>query len=169
MTMCDVTDNILTINNPEWSVKAVFAAIVTVFRALRTRVGELLLITERDDTGITEEKLDSRTELIQKGYRICRALYTLAMNTVNKELKRRVDNSLSSLHEMDDEKLIDFMQILYGIADGYVAELVDYDILEAEITALDAAITDFIELENRSNSSYIAEELCKCRASGENP
>ena len=44
LNMVDVIDNILTINNAEWSVKTVFAALVTIFRNLKTEIEALLLI-----------------------------------------------------------------------------------------------------------------------------
>jgi len=141
--MGDVVDDILVINNAEWSIKTVFATIVIAFRALKTRVQELLLITERDDTGIAKDKADSRSDLIGKGYRICRAIFTYASSTGNDSLANRVDNSISSLQAKDDDKLIAFMTNLHTIADDNATALADYDILPADITALEAAITDF--------------------------
>ena len=144
LNMVDVIDNILTINNAEWSVKTVFAALVTIFRNLKTEIEALLLITERDDTGIAVDKADSRTDLIAKGHRINRAVYTFALSTGDDALARRVDTPLSSIQAMDDKQLVANMQILHDLADDNVSDLADYDILPADVTALQSAITDFL-------------------------
>lgn len=145
MNMVDVSDNILTINNAEWIVKAAFAALVTIFRNLKAEIEAQLLITERDDTGIAVDKADSRADLIAIAHRLYRAIYTFAMSTGDDNLARRVDTPLSSLQAMDDKQLVANMQILYTIADDNIADLADYDILPADVTALDDAITDFLD------------------------
>jgi len=141
--MFDVMNNIFNIYNSTWSSKTVFAPLVTEFRSNRTRIGQLAIISVRDDTGITIDKNDSRELLIAKAMHLGKAIKTFAMLSGNDMLGKRVSKSQSDLIAMQDTLLIAEMNSILAVANENDTALEDYEIEATDITAFETAITDF--------------------------
>ena len=154
----DVVDEILIVHEAEWILKAIFAALVVTFRSIRTRIAELLVITEIDHTGIAADKAVIRDDLITKGYRICRAIYLYAKNTSDLSKAQIVDDSLSDLKVKDDEKLIAYMKTIHALAVEDAVELVDYEVEAAETAALLVAITALEDWKADPTSSTVQQK-----------
>ena len=145
VTMIGTTLNLIGLNSVEVATKPKFELMVDELKDYFDLIEALAIIEGRDDRGISIEKADSRFLLETKGHRIGRALYSWAMSEGNDLIAKPVDDSLSSLKLLDDSKLTYEMLRYLKYAQDNAADLLDWDILAADITDFEASITTFKE------------------------
>ena len=142
--MIYVIANLLTINELVWTPKTVFAALVVLFRGKADLIMPLLMIINRDDSGISIDKNDSRMLLIMKAMRIGKAIHTYAMVSGNDKLSKMANHPESMIKDLPDKDFISVMKIYHQVATENVLALVDYEVTAGDISDFNDEITAFL-------------------------
>jgi hypothetical protein len=117
--------------------------------ALETVIDNIQLVAAEaiaDHTGVTEDKAAVRLQLEQQTFTALTALLGLARDTANNKLKRRVGFTLSDLQGMRDAVLHFNATVVHSMATTHSAALAGYAYTPAQLAALEATLTDFLDI-----------------------
>jgi hypothetical protein len=103
------------------------------------------LIQESATEGVTQDKQQAKDEVVTMAIKVGSATYAYATVTENLTLQALVGYTKSELDKSRDTVLIDKLQIIYGAGNDNVANLADYGILPADITAFDGLIAAYVD------------------------
>lgn len=145
-TMFQTTVDYLDTQNALWSGTAAFVDAVT-----RAKAGIDAIDTSSDKqqtptTGITGDKQTRRDDLEAKTLEIADQLSALAAKNGSANLGAQVEMSKSSLDKMDDSTLEQTAERVVGLANDNLTALADYNVVAADVAALNNARTDFAEV-----------------------
>lgn len=143
LSMYLTTEEVLDNNNAVWSgtpafvtAKAQFSAHIDTIEA--TRGGQ-----ELDRKGIAENKKNKKEDAIAKALPIIGGLVAFASATGDTQLRQEVDYTERELSRMRDTILSDALLIISARATTHTADLVNYNVSGAQITAFATAVNDY--------------------------
>lgn len=120
-----------------------FTPLFTKFKANTNGIMVLLDQQEVNTSGIKDKKVLLRTGLASKAYDISRKTEAYASFANNLILEKEVHFSETSLTKATDSKLESRAQIIYEKANANIADLMPFDVTEADLIALKDAIDLF--------------------------
>ena len=130
-------------NNAAWMGVAGF---VTQFGFFNTKVSEIQStrnIQIGDISGFTVEKAVKKAEMITDTLKVSKGVVAFALATNNPGLKEQVDYSKTDLEGARDELVAGMCQIVHDRANDNILALADYNIVAADLTALQTSIGDY--------------------------
>ena len=131
----------LTKNNPVWSgVKAVSDA-VTALKTNNSVIAQKANEQQTATDGAVAAKVQTKHDLEEKILEIADQLSSLAAKNSDVNLAAQVEVSLSALDKMDDDQLEATGKNISALATANIAALADYNVLPADVTALDGLVT----------------------------
>jgi hypothetical protein len=119
---------------------AAFAPIFTIFQDTVAEMEDAIAGESAIITGTTMDKASLRLALALELKRIGDAIASYAATVNNNALREAVSLSLSKLKKLREELFVAQAQNYYGLADANVAALAPWNILPADITALESMI-----------------------------
>jgi hypothetical protein len=142
-SMMETTLTFLDENNSVWSGKVAFTAAVNKAKAGVAAIREAAARQESPTGGISEEKAALRIKLEDLVLEIGDSAAAFASESANADLAADVHVSRSSLDQAQDDNLVQIAERVRDAATAHVGQLKDYQVENAEITALSEAITAF--------------------------
>lgn len=142
-TMFQTAVQFLDDHSAVWSGTPAFADAVTRAKAGIEDIDTATDKQQMPTTGITGDKRTLRDDLEAKTLEIADQLSALAAKNNDSNLGAQVEMSKSSLDKMDDTTLELTAERVVGLANDNIAALADFDVLAADVTALDAARVAF--------------------------
>lgn len=106
-------------------------------------IGQNRQVQEVDRTGLTKNKVQLRSELVNLILQFSAAIKAYATVIKNLDLKTRANYNPSELKTVSDPVLADIGLLLKDLATPYSKELLKYFIGEAEFTELDRLLVEF--------------------------
>jgi len=106
-------------------------------------IGEYRQVQEGNNTGLTMDKSQLRSELVRYVLQTSAALKAYAITMKNNELKVKCDYGVSDLVRSSDPILLDIAVLLSGLAAPLKVELSRFFVGEKELNELDQLITAF--------------------------
>ena len=106
-------------------------------------IGEYRQVQEANNTGLTREKVQLRSDLIRSILQFSSALKSYAIANKNNELKAKSDYSDSDLTRCPDPRLYDIGVLLLGLTTPLNGGLTDYFIGEMELKEMDRLLAAF--------------------------
>jgi hypothetical protein len=143
VSMFETTIAVLDTNNALWNGKAAFADAVTEAKEGVAAVREASARQESPTSGITDEKMEARTDLEERALEIADQVSALGAKTRNAALMAQVQVTRSSLDLSQDDNLVQTAERIRDAAKDNTAALKPYGINTADITALTNAIDTF--------------------------
>lgn len=108
------------------------------------QIAQYRQVQETDNSGLTETKIDLRTNVISKVLLLSAALKSYAISTGNKELKTKADYSKSYLALAADPVLYDIGILLVNLATPLLTELTKYFITSEKLDEITVLLADFL-------------------------
>lgn len=145
-----------------WGAVVAFASNMT---QLKSKIDEIELIKEAQETDITGWAMDKKAklfEVIKKAMVIAGATKALGLATANNVLVQEVSYTRSDLKKARDTDFITMVKVIFNKAKDNKTALVDYGITEAMITAFDALISEY-QLMVEDPRTKIAERKSKTK------
>jgi hypothetical protein len=143
ITSFQTTIAFLDDNNPLWSATTAFADAVTRAKAGMQAIDDSADKQQTPITGVTVDKAQTRSDLEDKILEIADQLAAFAAKNGNHDLAAQVQVTKSSLDQMPDTDLEQTAERVSNLATTNINGLKDYDVVAADITALDTARTAF--------------------------
>ena len=106
-------------------------------------IGEYRQVQEGDNSGLTTDKSQLRSELVRSVLQISAALKAYALTVNNNELKVKCDYGLTELVRIADPILLDIAVLLSGLAAPLKGELPKFFVGEKELNELDQLTAAF--------------------------
>jgi hypothetical protein len=127
-------------NGTIWNgVKAV-SDTVAALKSNNDVIAQKANVQETATDGMTPQKVQAKHDLEEKTMEIADQLSSLAAKTNNVVLGAQVEFSLSALDKLDDEQLEAKGKNISTLATANITALADYNVLPADVTALDALV-----------------------------
>jgi hypothetical protein len=123
-------------------------AFVQIYTRYKTELEDLAVMAEaqeRATTGVTGDKQQAKEQAITLAIKVGSATFAYASVTENLTLQGLVNYTKSALDKSRDTVLIDKLKVIYEAGNDNVANLADYGITAADITAFETAITSYTE------------------------
>ncbi len=121
-------------------------AFADAYTDLKTRVNNIQTFAqnqEQDISGIAQDKQAARQTMCNLALPIASAVHAYAVKTKNNTLANSVDFSLSDLTGGRDVQSRDKCQNIYNTANTNLANLANYGVTAAKLTALQTSITGY--------------------------
>jgi hypothetical protein len=106
-------------------------------------IGQYRQIQETDNSGLTKNKVQVRTGLIQSILKFSIALRAYANSVKDVELKAKVNYGLSDLKKTADPVLVDIGVLIFGLADSLKSDLSRFIIVDGDFTEMDRLLNAF--------------------------
>jgi hypothetical protein len=153
--MFETTINFLDDNNSVWSGTPAFADAVT-----RAKAGVVAIDTATDaqqtpTSGVTDDKAQARDELEEPLLAIADQLSALAVKNGDNDLAAKAEMTKSSLDKMTANDLEQAAERVAGLATANIAALADFDVIAADVTALNAARTAFVGIKDSPRQAAV--------------
>ena len=107
------------------------------------QIGQYRQVQETDNSGLTEVKIDLRTNVITQELQLSAALKSYGNSTHNKELKTKANYSKSDLSQSADPVLYDIGILLVNLATPLQAELSKYFVSVEKLNDLGNLLMEF--------------------------
>ena len=133
-------------NNSVWSGLGAFVTAFGDYEGIIQKIRDARLIQEGQTVGISENKQKDEDEMIDKTIEIGSAVFAYASDISNNELREKIDYSPSSLRRARDTILKDRCQLVHDEANNVIANLSDYGIAAADLTDLQNAIDNYVDI-----------------------
>lgn len=108
------------------------------------QIAQYRQVQEADNSGLTETKIDLRTNLISKVLQLSAALKAYAISINNKELKTKADYSKSDLMQAADPVLYDIGILLVNLATPLLTALTKYFITSEKLAEVSTLLVEFL-------------------------
>lgn len=123
------------------------------FKALVDNITAAAPLSAVITTGITADKLVSKTDLSQMTATIAGQIYAYAAKTENNQLRDSVDFSASQLRKLKDGEIAVRCQTIHDLGVANKGALTDYGVTDAKLTALQTAINNFAQNAQKPRSA----------------
>lgn len=133
-------------HNNIWSGLGAFVTAFGDFEGIIQQIGDARLIQEGQTVGIAENKQKEEDEMIDKTIEVGSAVFAYASDIGDNELREKIDYSPSSLRRSRDTVLKDRCQLVHDEANNVIANLSDYGIVAADLTDLQNAIDNYVDI-----------------------
>lgn len=143
LSMFNVATNYLVLSIDYTSLLPGYSALFELFKE---KTEEIMALRERQEinkSGIRDRKQFLRADLAAKAYDICRKTEVYATLSENSILAKEVHFSETALSNTTDLKLESRALIIFEKANDNIANLAEYDVVAADLTALKVAIDLF--------------------------
>ena len=143
LTMTLAVEGICDANSPIWQPLQAFA---DAYADLKTRVTNIQALGQsqaQDNTGITQDKQNSRQAMCDLALPIASAVHAFAVKNKNNQLATQVDFSMSDLMGGRDVQSAQHCQNVHDLANTNLASLGTHGVTAAKLTALQTAITGY--------------------------
>jgi hypothetical protein len=144
--------NVLNVCNEHSQEYAGIPALGNAVNELKQRVSDIQSATqqqtESSPKGVTKDKRDAIDNLTDISLKIANSLYVYGFDTGNNRLLEKVSVNKRMFYNVHDQTALTLAKIIAVEAKANDVSLLDYGINEADITALDAAITQVDKLIN---------------------
>lgn len=107
------------------------------------QIGQYRQVQETDNSGLTEVKIDLRTNVITQVLQLSAALKAHANSINDKELKVKADYTKSDLIQSSDPVLFDIGMLLLNLANPLQTQLSKYFVTPAKLQELSNLLTEF--------------------------
>lgn len=128
-----------------WIGLPAFANAFTQFKAELGGLDTVAALQEKATTGVTQDKQQAKEEAITRAIQVSSAVFAYASVTENSTLQALVNYSKTALAQSRDTLLIDKLQVIYEAANDNVADLANYGITAADITAFEASVNSYAD------------------------
>jgi hypothetical protein len=121
--------------------------LVTVHQRLTDGILQIALyrqVQETDNSGLTETKIDLRTNVISKVLLLSAAVKSHAIAIGDKELKTKADYSKTYLAQAPDPVLYDIGILLVNLATPLLTSLTKYFITSEKLAEINTLLADFL-------------------------
>ncbi len=126
-----------------WTASAGMTTAVADLTTHLTNIDDFSMGQTEDTKGVTITKGAKRITLVAKTVKVADALYAFGNATGNTTLAGQAKVNKSELEKMADTLLSDKAQSIRNLGNTNIASLADYNVLPADITALQTARTAF--------------------------
>jgi hypothetical protein len=130
-------------NNNAWQTVSAFADAYADFQTHVTNIQTLSQTQSQPTTGITLDKKAARQTACTTALPIAQAVHAYAVKNKNNQLAAQVDFSLSDLTGGRDIQSAEHCQNIYNAANTNLANLANFGVTAAKLTALNGAIAAF--------------------------
>ena len=107
------------------------------------QIAQYRQVQETDNSGLTETKIDLRSNLVTKELQLSAAIKSYANVTSNKDLKTKAEYNKSKLFQVSDPVLYDIGILLVNLATPLQAELSKYFVTPEKLAELSGLLEDF--------------------------
>jgi hypothetical protein len=127
-------------------------AMVNSVNGLKTQVKKIQSVTQQQTEtlpkGATKDKSYAIDRLVELSLKVASPLYVYAFNTADNRLLEKVNVNKRMFYNVHDQEALTLAKIILAEADTHREALVDYGVSSADITELEAAISQFEALIN---------------------
>ncbi len=116
---------------------------VGIFNALLEQLGELMMIADENNKGVTTQKQVNRNNMQQLALSISGALFANAKNTANEMLAAKATTNISTLNQKRDTDVLYWCERLLTLVTPVAASLVPFGISAAMITDFENNIATY--------------------------
>jgi hypothetical protein len=163
--------------NKNWSVVAALARAVGELADAAARIGEILKATAipadgSPSGGVSAGKAACVETLVPAASILAGALHAYAVEQGDAELAALTDVSESDIGKLNEPKLVAFCSKIVSLATEHLDDLEDYDVEQADVTALDKQTQAFAKecpkprqkvAKNRANNQALPAQFQKTR------
>ena len=142
-TMYEAVSDLLDANTAKTASMPAFVTAFNSFKDAMAAISEKNIQKNTATTGRTATKNQKQTELIEAAVPVAGALYALGTATEDPRLQALGNVKKGYLSNLRDTELTDAVTNIKNLADGYSADLADYGITAAIISALDTKLTAY--------------------------
>jgi hypothetical protein len=133
----------LAIYAPLWSAKpAIVAAKAFVENSIK-RIRLYRLVQERNHKGLTTAKTQVQSGLVNAVLKLIDGLVSYASSVNDQDLLQSINYTKSDLTHERDNNLVDMARVVYTAAEPRAHELSEFEVTEADITAVDDLIGQY--------------------------
>ena len=143
LRMYGSTEDICVINTATWTPITAFGAAFVLFQNGIVEIENLHVKQEADLKGITENKNNKESALINSALIISKPMVAFANVTNDPQLRQEVDYSEDTLKRSSDEDLQARCTIIKEKAAAHAAGLTPYGVTAPMIASLGTALTDY--------------------------
>jgi len=143
LRMFKATEKICVNHTVTWTPITAFGAAFVLFQNGIVEIDHLQVKQEADLKGITENKNNKESVLINSSLTISKPMAAFANVTNDPQLRQEVDYSLGDLQKSSDSDLEARCTLIKERAAAHAAALVPYGVTAGMLTALDTALTDY--------------------------
>jgi hypothetical protein len=142
-TMYEAVSNLLDANTAKTASMPAFATALNSFKDAMAAISEKNIQKNTATSGRTATKNQQQSALIEAAVPVAGALYALGSATEDPRLQALGNVKKGYLSNLRDTELTDAVTNIKNLADGYSAQLADYGITVAVISALDTKLTAY--------------------------
>ena len=143
LTMALAVEGICDVNPSVWQSLPAFADAYTDLKARVHNIQALGQSQSQDNSGLTQDKQNSRQTMCDLALPIASAVHAFAVKSKNNQLATQVDFSMSDLMGGRDVQSIHRCQSIYDLASSNAASLGTYGLTAEKLTALNAAVAAY--------------------------
>jgi len=142
--MYEAVRAVLNLNNPTWSPITPIGDNITIMDEQMTLIHEYRQIQETDTTGITVNKHNIESDLINAMIKVISGLIAYATVIEDYALLNSINYSQWNLKKTRDNILYDKAQLIYNKANPLATELATYLVTQPDIDAINTLSTDYL-------------------------
>ncbi|RLD60575.1 MAG: hypothetical protein DRJ05_04430 [Bacteroidetes bacterium] len=142
--MYESTLAVLKANNTVWSPIAPIGETITSIEAKMKLVRDYRQVQEKDTTGITINKHNIESNLVDAMIKVISGLIAHATVTENPELLNSINYNRNNLQRSRDNILYDKAQLIFNTATPLATELATYLVTQPDIDAINTLSSDYL-------------------------
>lgn len=148
---------VLMTNEAVWNSVLKMLTAVTTLKGIIASIFTVAQIQEQSSKGITIDKGNLRTFIIDKMMLVIGGLKALAKDTNNEQLFKNVNVGEGKLKTLSESRFITKVQFIIDLAVANIADLPDYNVTDADVTSVttDAAAYVAIMPKTRENITLV--------------
>jgi len=146
LSMYLTVKKLLNINNALWAAIAGFASVVTTFFSKITLIKNTENKQARSSKGITQDKKNKKTELIDMMLMVQGGIQSFANDTNDEDLYESVNFTESDLRKLGDSVLVDRAELVLETANNHAADILPKGITAVILGDFQTLITEYDEL-----------------------
>jgi hypothetical protein len=134
---------LMKLNENIWKNSPAMVAAINELTALVDQILATRKVTDSNLTGLTDEKKEQQKKLIDKAFELASVLVAFASRTNDAALLATVDFTLSAFNRQREGKQVNTSKDILSQLYKHAEALAEYDVTEADATALEGLIEQF--------------------------